>query len=301
MRESECLPKFNQRKTDHMHLLKKILAVMSVALLGVITQNSVVNAQNSSHTKNILVTETNPEKSLALDFLKLQEDYDHTAKYSVNCTIYTLNYKLLSLTITVLSTYKVSACDPDLFAETTSASVKAQLAAFQTIDRVIPIGPHVQMMDRNTSTVSHPYLSIGLLNFSQVASAYVGPFEIITNIQNWRKLRNRTTTYSPINMSENIDYVWLPGSDVFTLTSDKGEVFIMSHFTPNGSGVLVTGIEDAARSLGHYLNLPTGWRYESKKLKRIFSVKRQEDIGQTSRRVFDEYSNAYIAVTQPLE
>ncbi|MFY9137443.1 hypothetical protein [Zwartia sp.] len=284
-----------------MHLFKKILGVISFVWLGVIAQPSIAYAQNSAHTKQILASEVNPEKSLAVDLLTLNEDYDHTSKYAVNCTIYLLDYKLMSVRLTVLSTYKINACDPDLFAETTAASVKAQLAAYESIDRIVPVGPHIQMMDRNTSTVSHPYLSIGLLNFSQVASAYIGPLKVLSNLSNWRKLKNRTTTYSPVDMSESIDYVWLPGSVVFTLTSDQGEVFVMTHFTPNGSGVKIKGIELAAKELGQYLNLPAGWRYDFKTITKVLSVKRQEDVGQTSRRVFDEYSNAYLAVNAPIE
>ncbi|MGB4011362.1 MAG: hypothetical protein WBL16_10355, partial [Zwartia sp.] len=170
-----------------MHLFKKILGVISFVWLGVIAQPSIAYAQNSAHTKQILASEVNPEKSLAVDLLTLNEDYDHTSKYAVNCTIYLLDYKLMSVRLTVLSTYKINACDPDLFAETTAASVKAQLAAYESIDRIVPVGPHIQMMDRNTSTVSHPYLSIGLLNFSQVASAYIGPLKVLSNLSNWRK------------------------------------------------------------------------------------------------------------------
>ena len=284
-----------------MHLLKKFFSSTAFALLSASAPTAIVFAQNLANTENTASTAPIPEERRALDLFKLQESYDHSAKYAVNCTIYALDYRLISITVTVLSTYKVSACDPDLFAATTSASVKAQLAAYQAIDRVIPIGPHVQMMDRNTSTVSKPYLSIGILNFSPIATSFIGPLDIITNIHNWMKLKDRTTTYSPIHMSENVNYVWLPGSEIYTLTSNKGELFVMSHFTPDGSGIKVTGIDDGARELGQFLNLPKGWRYEVKTLKKILAVKRFDDVGQTTRRVFDEYSNAYIAIDRKIE
>lgn len=292
---------FNQRKTHRMYLLKKLCGVLSLAMLGIVVVPASVHAQSSMRMKQILVSEPIPEKSLARDLLKLDEDYDPTAKYAVTCTIYILDYRFLSINITVLSTYKVNACDPDLFRSTTAASVKAQVIASHPIDRIVPVGPHVQMMDRNTSTVSHPYISIGLLNFSQVASAHIGIKDIFKNVTTWDNFRSRVTIYNPLKMAENIDYVWLPGSKIYTITTKEGEVFVMSHFLPGGVGVEVKSIEETAANLSQFLNLPDGWRYEVKTLKKILTVKRQEDLGHTTSRVFDEYSNAYIGIGGQLE
>lgn len=279
-----------------MHLLNKYFGIASFALLSTLSWQPLAYAQGSVHMKSILASEPIPEKKLAQDQVKLNVDYDPTAKFAVSCTIYTANYRFLSVTINVLSTYKINACDPDLFRATTAASVKAQLSAYQTIDRIVPVGPHVQLMDRNTSTVSNPSLSIGLLNFSKIATAHIGLRDLFTDTKNWSKWLGKSTTYIPIRMAENTDYVWLPGSKVYYLVSDKNEIFIMSHFYPSGVGNQVKSIENTAENLGQYLNLPSGWRYEVKTLKKILNIKRQEDIGHTTTRVFDEYSNAYIAI-----
>lgn len=284
-----------------MHLLKKLCRVTTFALLCNMIVLQMAGAQPSMHTKKILVSEPIPEKSLAQDQLRLNADYDPTAKYAVNCTIYMLDYRFLSVSIRVLSTYKVNACDPDLFRSTTAASVKAQLNTFQSIDRIIPVGPHIQLMDRNTSTVSKPYLSIGLLNFSEIGSAHLGVKELFTNLNAWKKWRGKVTTYNPIKMAENTDYVWLPGSKIYTLTTDTGQVFVMSHFLPSGVGTQVKDIENTAANLGQYLNLPSGWRYEVKTLTKILTIKRQEEVGHTTLRIIDEYNNAYIGVDSKIE
>lgn len=295
------LSEFNQRKTYRMNLFKKLCGVVSLALIGAFVMPVSAQAQSSARMKQILVTESLPEKSLAVELLKLDEDYDSTAKYAVSCSIYVLDYSFLSVTINVLSTYKVNACDPDLFQATTSASVKAQLNTYQSIDRVVPVGPHVQLMDRNTSTVANPYLSIGLLNFSKIANAHLGFKDLFTNLRSWKKWRSKVTVYNPIKMSENTDYVWLPGSKIYTLTTDTGVVFVMSHFLPNGIGGEIKGIEETAANLSQFLNLPEGWRYEVKTLQKILNIRRQEDLGHTTLRVFDEYSNAYIAVDAKID
>lgn len=284
-----------------MQLLKKISRITVLSLLCNTIVPQMAIAQTSLHTKKILATEPIPENRLAQDQLKLNADYDPSVKYAVNCTIYLINYSLLGVSIKVLSTYKVNACDPDLFRSTTAASAKAQLNTYQSIDRIIPVGPHIQLMDRNTSTVSKPYLSIGLLNFSEVGSAHLGVKELFTNLSSWRKWLGKVTTYNPINMAENTDYVWLPGSKVYTLTTDKGQVFVMSHFLPSGVGTAVKGIENTAENLGQYLNLPSGWRYEVKTLTKVLTVKRQQEVGHTTLRIIDEYSNAYIGIDSKLE
>jgi len=284
-----------------MNLFKKLCGVASLVVLGAVAVPSSLHAQTSTRMKQILAAEPLPEKSLAIELLKLDEDYDPTVKYAVSCTIYLLDYSFLSVTINVLSTYKVNACDPDLFQSTTSASVKAQLNTYQSIDRVVPVGPYVQLMDRNTSTVANPYLSVGLLNFSKIASAHIGVKDLFTNLRSWQKWRSKVTVYNPIKMAESTDYVWLPGSKVYSLTTNTGVVFVMSHFFPNGVGGEIKGIEETAANLSQFLNLPEGWRYEVKTLKKILMIKRQEDLGHTTLRAFDEYGNTYIAIDGKIE
>lgn len=294
------MAEFNQRKTYRMHLWKKLFETVSLVALGMML-SALAYAQGSLHTKKILAYEPIPEKTLAQDQRKLNADYDSTIKYAVNCTIYALSHHTLSVTINVLSTYKINACDPDLFRATTAASIKAQLNTYQSIDRIIPIGPHIQLMDRNTSTVSNPYMSIGLMNYSKIASAHIGVKDIFTNLNTWRKWHSKVTFYNPIKMAESVNYVWQPGSTVYTLTSDKGVEYVMTHFQPATLDMQVKEIEETASTLAQRLNLPDGWRYSVKTLNKIMSIRRQEELGYTTLRVFDENGNVYIAIDQPIE
>lgn len=283
-----------------MHLWKKLFGTGSLVMLGMMMP-ALAYAQGSLHTKKILASEPIPEKSLAQDQRKLNADYDPTVKYAISCTIYTLTHRLLSVSIDALSTYKINACDPDLFRATTAASIKAQLNTYQSIDRIIPMGPNIQLMDRNTSTVSNPYLSIGLMNYSKVASAHIGVKDIFTNLNTWRKWRSRVTIYNPIKMAESVHYIWEPGSSLYTLTSDKGVQYVMTHFQPPTLEMQIKDIEETASTLAQRLNLPEGWRYEVKTLNKIMSIRRQQELGYTTLRVFDENGNAYIAIDEPIE
>lgn len=258
-------------------------------------------AQGSVHSKTILVNEPIPEKSLAMDQRRLNADYDSSIKYAVSCSIYILDRSLFGVRVSVLSTYKINACDPDLFRATTAASVRAQLNTFQSISRVIPIGPQIQLMDRNTSTVTRPYMSIGLMNFSEIGTAHIGIKDIFVNLNNWRKWLSHVTIYNPIKIAESVHYEWKPGATVYTLTSDTGVVYVMSHFQPATLNMKISEIEETAATLAQSLNAPAGWRYEVKTLKKVLSIRRQEELGYTTLRVFDEYGNAYIAVDQPIE
>ncbi len=283
-----------------MHLLKKLSGASFLFMLGMMV-SVIACAQGSIHTKKILASEPIPEKTLAQDQRKLNADYDSTIKYAVNCTIYALSHRMLSVTIDVLSTYKINACDPDLFRATTAASIKAQLNTYQSIDRIIPIGPHIQLMDRNTSTVSNPYMSIGLMNYSKVASAHIGIKDIFTNLNTWRKWHSKVTVYNPIKMAESVNYAWQPGSTIFTLTSDTGVEYVMTHFQPQTLDIKAKEIEETASTLAQTLNLPAGWRYEVKTLKKIMTIRRQEELGYTTLRIFDENGNVYIGIDQPIE
>jgi hypothetical protein len=288
-----------------MYLKKKIYfllaQVASASLLSVIFINAHSNETLTTRTQKIELSEKEPTRTIAENLLWLNQTYNPTVKYSVACSIYIVHRSILSIKITELSTYKVNACDPDLFMATTSASVSAQLLTYTDIDRVVPAGPYVQMMDRNTSTVAFPYLSIGLLKFSEKASASLGPIDILQDIKMWWKWKFSQISYNPLKMQEDINYVWLPGSNIFTLTSDTGTVFIMTSFIPDAMAMQSKTIEESATNLSQYLNLPPGWKYESKKLKKVLSVKRQQNLGHTSLRIQDEYGNNYLAIDEKIE
>jgi len=284
-----------------MNLLKKLFGVVSLSLLSCLLVPQTAEAQTSLLPNAALATDSIPNEAFALDQLRLNENYDPKAKYAVGCNINLLDFKFLAFEMTTLSTYGINACDPKVFRNLTAASAKAQLDTFQPIKRVVLVGPFVQLMDRNASTVSNPYLSIGLLNFSVISTARIGIKDIFTNTHTWRKWSSKVTIYNSIKMAENVDYLWLPGSKIYTLTNDQGHVFVMSQLLPSGIGVEIKGIEELAENLAQHLNLPTGWHYEVKTLTKILRIRRQADLGNTTERLADEYSNFYIRVNNAVD
>ncbi len=281
-----------------MYLLKKICNVARTLMIAIIA-TGICAAAFASPLAGFQARQPASNAETAINQVKLNQAYDPTVKYAISCQLIMFERSLFAIHVTELSTFKINACDPDLFIATTSASVKAQLNTFTKVERIIQVGPSVQMMDRNTSNVSNPYLSIGLLNFSQVGEGRVTLVDLIQNFKVWMKWRS-SSIYNPLNVSENTNYVWLPGSTVYTLTSNTGEVFVMTYFLPSSLSITTEQIETEATNLAGYLNLPTGWKYEAVQLKKVLAVKRQSALGYTSRRLADEYNNSYIGISESI-
>ncbi len=227
--------------------------------------------------------------------------YDYRNKYAISCTIYIYHRRLFSVDISALSTYKINQCDPDTFRNTTAAAIRAQLSAFTPIDMVEMSGPQVQMMDKNTSVIDQPYISVGALNFSMISTSHIGIVQVVQHFSNWLKWRNHVTSYNPIRVQENVQYTWHPGSTVYTLTTDTGQTFLMSSFTPLDIRMDTADIDNDAANLGKFLNLPTGWKYEARTLNKILFIRRNEIDGYRSSRLADEFGNVYIGIDEVIQ
>jgi hypothetical protein len=188
-----------------------------------------------------------------------------------------------------------------LFKVTTAASAKAQLIADIDIDYVLLSGPHAQLMDVNNSPLEARFVGVGLLNYAPVAYAPIGPLDLISHFRDWKQWISSVSTYSPIQVFSNDDYSWEPGSTIYKLVTDQGQNFVMTQVALTEQMKTEQDVDDALKSLGKYLNLPTGWRYEVKKLDRVMSFKQREFDSNPLLRLLDEFGNIYMEVRGPIE
>jgi len=73
--------------------------------------------------------------------------------------------------------------------------------------------------------------------------------------------------------------------------SDKGEIFVMTGIN-HRIALGERGVH--LKNLGEYLNLPKGWKFESKELTRALTMNSHVLENADFKRMIDEFGNLYI-------
>lgn len=223
----------------------------------------------------------------------------HTDRYALTCMLYAYYRHMLSVKVTIFSTYKSDICNPDLFEVTTAASARAQLIADVDVDYVLLSGPHAQLMDVNNSPLEARFVGVGLLNYAPVAYAEVGLRDLIRHFKDWHQWISSVTQYNPIRVYSNDDYYWGPGSTIYKLVTSEGQTYVMTQVSLTRNMKTEQDVIGRLESLGKYLNLPAGWHYEVHKLNRVMSFKQREFDSVPLQRLVDEFGNIYMEVINP--
>ena len=86
---------------------------------------------------------------------------------------------------------------------------------------------------------------------------------------------------------------WNPDNTIIYLTSPAGKVYVMTSYT---SSLVPSLNRSNLTELGKFMNLPAGWTYNSKTLKKVLEVHSKQAQGLKTVRLVDEYENIYIEV-----
>ena len=222
----------------------------------------------------------------------------YNEKYALSCFVYTFKKNWVSVDITILSTFRSKPCDPELFAQFTAANIIAQVQTAIPTDYALEAGPHAQLMDLNrTPLVSRTY-SIGPMEFAPVARTSVGLFDLFLHFTEWKNWALGKTAYSIIYFKTSISFLWNVGSRIHTITTDTGQVFIMTHMTLPVEIKNELDAEACLSNLGSALNLPAGWTYTSQTLQKVLEVNYNNFEGKEYARLTDEFGNVYLDVTE---
>ena len=300
----------------HLNIRSVLLSTAALALAGCVVVSA--SAGTAIPVKNAVATAepfagtsaTSADGGKVMDFSPIiyqrmispeRDRLQHTDKYALTCMLYAYYRHWLSVKVTIFSTYKSDVCNPDLFKVTTAASAKAQLIADIDLDYVLMSGPHAQLMDVNNSPLEARFVGVGQLNYAPIAYASVGALDVIHHFRDWQQWISSVSTYSPIRVFSNDDYSWRPGSTIYKLVTDQGQNFVMTQVALTQQMKTGQDVDDALNSLGKYLNLPTGWRYEVQKLDRVMSFKQREFDRDPLLRVLDEFGNIYMEVRKPIK
>lgn len=227
---------------------------------------------------------------------------DYSPKYSPVCFITAAKKGVLSVDVTVFSTYKVNHCDPYLYAKLDAASAKKQLKSVTVFDFVVLDGPHLQMMDRNLSSIEQKFYSVGYLSYSISAHGKKNIFSILDQpFSSLMESLGGETVYKPFPLVADVYYVWYPGSFVYKIITDDGRVFIMTHIGVSSRIYTAQDVENFASHMGDYITLPKGWRYEMQQLTKILMEKQFSFSKIPRARIQDNFGNIYIESHQEIK
>lgn len=225
------------------------------------------------------------------------ERLTYNDKYALSCLVYTFKKNLLSVDITILSTFRSKPCDPEFFAQFTAANIIAQVKTAIPTDYALEAGPHAQLMDLNRTPLVSRTFSIGPMEFAPVARTSVGLFDMFLHFTEWKNWALGKTAYSIIYFKTSIAFLWNMGSKIYTITTDSGQVFIMTHMTLPKEIKNEQDADACLSNLGNALNLPAGWKYSSQSLQKVLEVNYNNFEGKEYARLADEFGNVYLDVT----
>lgn len=229
------------------------------------------------------------------------ERLSYTDKYAITCLIYTYKRQILSVKVSIFSTYKSEPCDPAWFRRITGASIGAQLATTVPYDYIIEAGPHAQLMDINTTPLEQRSIPIGDLEFAQVAVADIGITDVFRHFGSWKRWLADQTNYTFVYMNATNFFKWNPGSIIYKIVTDTNRTFVMTHIALNDKVLNQVELDLMANNMGEKLNLPIGWRYETQSLKKILTFNQKQFDNKPTARMVDEFGNIYVEILDLIE
>ncbi len=209
------------------------------------------------------------------------------------CDIFAIERGIGWTKSTNYSTFRVGTCEQSHIDSLTAASARAQMATLGDFDQIIVAGPYSYTMDINNSQIRNPYISLGNLRFSQVSVSSFTVWDAITHIHEAKRWLSQNTAYNPVRTTGDVDYVWFAGRKVHLLINGRQEHFVM------------TGVLDEVKNgkqgihlsnMGEFMNLPDGWRFETKILDRVLSMNSRGIRKYEFERLIDEFGNLYIRI-----
>jgi hypothetical protein len=96
--------------------------------------------------------------------------------------------------------------------------------------------------------------------------------------------------YHESTVTRNSKYLWSKGTEVYLLRTPDGHASVMQAFTDLVDKTLT---EADLPKLGSKLNLPSGWKFETKTLEQDLTLSPPKSTGYLAHAVSDEFQNIY--------
>ena len=207
------------------------------------------------------------------------------------CLIHVFSNHLFFVQVDTFSTQGFGDCAPADYFKLTPVSVTAQLATKGIrINRVNLSGVYHPTMDLSRVSINQKFENLGLLKFYATGVSKFSFWELIKNpafVTQYLQGAN----YMPYSTVEDVYYLWNPGTEICELGDPSGDAYIMTSYTDM---FLKTLKVDSLKSLGSVLELPKGWSYRTRVLKRVLAIESISKLGNSTTRIADNYNNLYI-------
>jgi len=207
------------------------------------------------------------------------------------CLINIFSLHFFYVQVNTLSTQGLGNCSSEDYFKLSPVSVKAQLATSPLkAFRVSLWGIYHPTMDLSNVFINHKYEDIGLLRFYE---ASVSTFRLSDMLQDpgMISLYLQGANYLPYKSSEDLYYIWNPGSPVYELVDPDGNVYIMTYFT----NTLTQSLNIQSLSeLGAFLRLPKGWSYRTRVVEKVLEIEVNSRLSNFTTRLSDNYNNIYL-------
>ncbi len=191
------------------------------------------------------------------------------------CEILVLTGEVPDATVTVFNTIGLNHCTPEKWNAIDAGALTQELGA----KAVILNGPRHFLMDSATGKPG-PVRSFDGLEMRKVASIAIRSNEELV-----------ARTYAERTITRNNTWTWEAGRRVYELLAPNGSNYVMQSY----SQILDPDLSLAQlRSLGDRLELPQGWQYRSRVLKRDLILKARG----SATIVQDDLTNTYQLVSR---
>lgn len=183
------------------------------------------------------------------------------------------------LEATVYNTLGLNDCPDDLWQALDAEAIKETFRA----RAVILNGPRYFLMDKiGTGDSKDDIVAFGGLRMRKLATLPLSPAALRGDRQHYTEQAVRRTTV----------YVYEQGSEVYELMAPSGTRYVMQSCARTVDPTLTVG---ELPRLGTRLQLPAGWRYETRRLADEWVLR----AGGEARVVQDELENSYQRVEPP--
>lgn len=207
------------------------------------------------------------------------------------CIINIFSLHFFYVQVNTLSTQGLASCPTEDYYKLSPISVKAQFATSPLSPFNVSLwGVYYPTMDLSKVFINNKYQNIGLLSFYE-ASVSTFRFSDLLRDPGMISLYLQGANYLPYNSSEDLYYIWNPGTPVYELIDPNGGVYIMTAFTNTLTQSLnIQSLSD----LGAFLRLPNGWSYRTRVVDKVLEVAVNSRLSNFTIRISDNYKNIYL-------
>jgi len=192
------------------------------------------------------------------------------------CELIALRGELPEVTATIYNTIAFNDCPVAWWESLDSATVSSELGAFATLLN----GPRFWVIDRATAPGIPSAITVSGESLAEVASIeFSTPAELVQ------------TPYTERTILRENQWRWRAKRRVYELLSPAGPVYMMQAY----SQIVDAGLRrDELAGLGSRLELPEGWEFRTRKLRRPYVL----DAGGAATIIQDELQNTYQRVPE---